>query len=100
GLSGYLKSYVEPTIIMLPFNIMGEFSRTLALAVRLFGNMMSGTMILGILLVITPFIFPTVMSALGLLTGMVQAYIFSILALVYIAAATGTKGSETDNKAS
>ncbi len=100
GWRGYLKSYIEPTVIMLPFNIMGEFSRTLALAVRLFGNMMSGTMILGILLVITPFIFPTVMSALGLLTGMVQAYIFSILALVYIAAATGTRDSEVDNKAS
>jgi len=89
GLRGYLRSYMEPTMIMLPFNIMGEFSRTLALAVRLFGNMMSGTMILSILFIITPFIFPTVMSALGLLTGMVQAYIFSILALVYIAAAIG-----------
>jgi F-type H+-transporting ATPase subunit a len=100
GWRGYLKSYVEPTPIMLPFNIMGEFSRTLAMAVRLFGNMMSGSMILGILLIVTPFIFPTVMSALGLLTGMVQAYIFSILALVYIAAATGTQGEETDHKAS
>jgi F-type H+-transporting ATPase subunit a len=95
GWRGYLKSYVEPTIIMLPFNIMGEFSRTLALAVRLFGNMMSGTMILGILFIITPFIFPTVMSLLGLLTGMVQAYIFSILALVYIAAAIGPEKPET-----
>jgi F-type H+-transporting ATPase subunit a len=73
---------------MLPFNIISELSRTLALAVRLFGNMMSGTMILAILLTITPFIFPIAMSALGLLTGMVQAYIFSILAAVYIAAAT------------
>jgi len=97
GWGGYLKSYLEPTVIMLPFNIMGEFSRTLALAVRLFGNMMSGTMILGILFIVTPFIFPTVMNALGLLTGMVQAYIFSILALVYIAAATGTGSSKTDN---
>jgi F-type H+-transporting ATPase subunit a len=88
GLGGYLKSYAEPTIIMLPFNIISELSRTLALAVRLFGNMMSGTMILAILLTITPFIFPIAMSALGLLTGMVQAYIFSILAAVYIAAAT------------
>jgi F-type H+-transporting ATPase subunit a len=95
GWRGYLRSYVEPTIIMLPFNIMGEFSRTLALAVRLFGNMMSGTMILGILFIITPFIFPTVMSLLGLLTGMVQAYIFSILALVYIAAAIGPEKPET-----
>ena len=88
GLGGYLKSYAEPTIIMLPFNIISELSRTLALAVRLFGNMMSGTMIFAILLTITPFIFPIAMSALGLLTGMVQAYIFSILAAVYIAAAT------------
>jgi F-type H+-transporting ATPase subunit a len=73
---------------MLPFNIISEISRTLALAVRLFGNMMSGAMIIGILLTITPFIFPIIMTALGLLTGMVQAYIFFILATVYIAAAT------------
>ena len=58
GWGGYLRTYLEPTVIMLPFNIIGEFSRTLALAVRLFGNMMSGTMILGILLIVTPFIFP------------------------------------------
>ena len=88
GLGGYLKSYLEPTVIMLPFNIISEISRTLALAVRLFGNMMSGAMIIGILLSITPFIFPIIMTVLGLLTGMVQAYIFSILAAVYIAAAT------------
>ena len=91
GFGGYLKSYIEPTVIMLPFNIISELSRTLALAVRLFGNMMSGAMIIGILLTITPFIFPIVMTALGLLTGMVQAYIFSILAAVYIAAATRTR---------
>jgi F-type H+-transporting ATPase subunit a len=88
GFAGYLKSYLEPTVIMLPFNIISEISRTLALAVRLFGNMMSGAMIIGILLTITPFVFPIVMTVLGLLTGMVQAYIFSILAAVYIAAAT------------
>ena len=90
GVIGYCKSYMEPTFIMLPFNIIGEISRTLALAVRLFGNMMSGEMIVGILLTITPFLFPGVMTALGLLTGMVQAYIFSILATVYIAAAMGS----------
>ena len=88
GLTAYLQAYVKPTLIMLPFNIVSELSRTLALAARLFGNMMSGTMTLAILLTITPFIFPVIMSALGLLTGMVQAYIFSILAAVYIAAAT------------
>jgi F-type H+-transporting ATPase subunit a len=88
GVWGYMKSYVRPTPLMLPFNIISELSRTLALAVRLFGNMMSGAMIVAILLTITPFIFPIFMTALGLLTGMVQAYIFSILAAVYIAAAT------------
>lgn len=91
GLRGYLESYLEPTWIMLPFNLISEVSRTLALAVRLFGNMMSGAMIIGILLAITPFLFPIVMTLLGLLTGMVQAYIFSILAAVYIAAATRTR---------
>ena len=91
GMGGYLKSYLEPTVLMLPFNIISELSRTLALAVRLFGNMMSGAMIIAILLTITPFIFPIVMTLLGLLTGMVQAYIFSILAAVYIAAATRTR---------
>ena len=88
GVGGYLKSYVKPTFIMLPFNIISELSRTLAMAVRLFGNMMSGAMIIAILLSITPLIFPIIMTALGLLTGMVQAYIFFILAAVYIAAAT------------
>ncbi len=87
GLPAYLKSYLEPTAIMLPFNIISEFTRTLALAIRLFGNMMSGEITVGILLTITPFFFPVAMSALGLLIGMVQAYIFSILATVFIAGA-------------
>ncbi len=99
GVGNYLKSYVKPTFIMLPFNIISEISRTLALAVRLFGNMMSGTMIVGILLTITPFIFPIVMTALGLLTGMVQAYIFSILATVYIAAATRVRKRNPESDA-
>ena len=96
GLGNYLKSYAQPTFIMLPFNIISEISRTLALAVRLFGNMMSGAMIIAILLTITPFIFPIVMMALGLLTGMVQAYIFFILATVYIAAATRVRKPEAE----
>jgi F-type H+-transporting ATPase subunit a len=95
GLGGYVKTYVQPTVIMLPFNLISELSRTLALAVRLFGNMMSGAMIIAILLTVTPYVFPIVMTALGLLTGMVQAYIFSILAAVYIAAATRTRKPKT-----
>ncbi|MDZ7630462.1 MAG: F0F1 ATP synthase subunit A [Gemmatimonadaceae bacterium] len=88
GARGYLNSYLQPTPLMLPFNIIGELSRTLALAIRLFGNVMSGTMIIGILLTITPFLFPVVMTLFGLLTGVIQAYIFTVLAAVFIAAAT------------
>ena len=100
GLGGYLRTYVQPTVIMLPFNLISELSRTLALAVRLFGNMMSGAMIIAILLTITPYIFPLVMTVLGLLTGMVQAYIFTILAAVYIAAATRVRKRKSDPQAS
>ena len=69
------------------FNIMGELSRTLALAVRLFGNIMSGTKIVAILMALAPLFFPIVMHALGLLTGVIQAYIFAVLAMVYISSA-------------
>jgi F-type H+-transporting ATPase subunit a len=100
GLRSYLASYAEPTVIMLPFNIISELSRTLALAVRLFGNMMSGSMIIAILLTITPFVFPVVMTLLGLLTGMVQAYIFFVLATVYIAAAVGARKPRLEARAS
>lgn len=84
----YLRHYVKPTWLMLPFNVVGEVSRTIALAVRLYGNIMSGTVIVAILLSLTPYLFPIVMQLLGLLTGMIQAYIFAVLAMVYIASAT------------
>lgn len=88
GLLGYLQHYVRPTVLMLPFNIIGELSRTLALAVRLYGNMMSGTVIAAILIGFVPLFVPVLMQLLGLLTGMIQAYIFAVLAMVYIASAT------------
>jgi F-type H+-transporting ATPase subunit a len=87
GLGPYLRRYLQPNPIMLPFNIIGELSRTLSLAIRLFGNVMSGTLIAGVLVAVTPLFFPAVMQAFGLLTGMIQAYIFAILATVYIASA-------------
>ncbi|MGX9365888.1 F0F1 ATP synthase subunit A [Desulfoplanes sp. PS50] len=93
GLKAYLANYLRPTWIMLPFNIIGELSRTLALAVRLFGNMMSGTMIGAILLLVIPLIFPVLMQLLGLLTGVIQAYIFAVLAIVYIASGMETQQS-------
>ncbi|MFD1008438.1 F0F1 ATP synthase subunit A [Oceanisphaera ostreae] len=88
GVKHYLKTFIQPSIVMLPFNIIGEFSRGISLAVRLYGNVMSGGVIVAILLSIAPFFFPVLMDMLGLLTGLIQAYIFAILATVYIAAAT------------
>ena len=96
GLFTYLSNYLQPTFFMLPFNIMGEVSRTLALAVRLFGNVRSGAMIGAILLSIAPIFFPVVMNLLGLLTGLVQAYIFAILAAVYIGAGMEVQKRETE----
>jgi F-type H+-transporting ATPase subunit a len=81
---------------MLPFHVMGELSRTLALAVRLFGNMMSGAKIAAILLAIVPFLVPIPLAALSLLTGFIQAYIFAVLAMVYIASATRAHDVATD----
>lgn len=87
GWKNYLRQYLQPTPFMLPFNLISEFSRTLALAVRLFGNMLSGTMIVGILFLLAPIFFPVLMQLFGLLTGMIQAYIFAVLAMVFIVAA-------------
>lgn len=86
GVGSYLRGYVRPNAFMLPFNVLSELSRTLALAVRLFGNVMSFAKIVAILLSIAPLIFPAALNALGLLTGVIQAYIFTVLAVVYIAA--------------
>ena len=85
SLGSYLRQYIAPTFFMLPFNILGDLSRTLALAVRLYGNVLSGSIIGFVLLLIVPFFLPVVMSALGLLTGSIQAYIFALLAMIYIA---------------
>jgi len=88
GVLEYLKEYFRPIFIFFPFHIMGELSRTLALAVRLFGNLMSHEKVIAILLAVTPLFFPVVMQVLGLLIGLIQAYIFAVLAMVYIASAT------------
>jgi len=98
GTVNYLKNYLKPTFLMLPFNIIGEVSRTLALAVRLYGNMMSGTVIIAILLSLVPLFFPIIMQALGLITGVIQAYIFAILALVYITSAAQVQQKEENSK--
>ena len=91
GWRGFLHLYLEPTPLMLPLNIIGELARTVALAVRLYGNVMSGAVVGAILLLITPLAFPALMHALELLTGLIQAYIFAVLATVFIAAATAAQ---------
>ncbi len=94
-LGSYLHEYLKPSAFMLPFNILGEITRTFALAVRLYGNLMSGTVISFVLLLIMPLIFPVVMNALGLLTSAIQAYIFALLAMVYIASALKHEENKT-----
>jgi len=92
GTRPYLKKYAEPKFFMVPLNVVSDLSRTVALAIRLFGNVMSGSVVAGILLSVAPLFFPVLMKSLDLLIGTVQAYIFGVLATVYIAAAT--KSSE------
>jgi len=87
GLLGYMKHYLQPTPFMLPFHLLAEVTRTVALSVRLFGNAMSGTLIVGLLLSLVPFFVPILMQLLELLIGQVQAYIFAVLATVYLASA-------------
>ena len=87
GVGRYLMTYLKPTPFMLPLNIIGELSRTLSLAVRLFGNIMSGGLIVGVLISIVPLVVPLFMMFLGLITSVVQAYIFPVLAMVYIGGA-------------
>jgi F-type H+-transporting ATPase subunit a len=93
GLVGYLRKYAEPHPLLVPLNILGELTRTLALAMRLFGNVMSGQMVGAILLLVAGVLVPVPILALGILTGLVQAYIFGILAAVYIAAAVAAQAS-------
>jgi F-type H+-transporting ATPase subunit a len=87
GLNGYLKTFAEPSWVMIPLNIVEQITRTFSLIVRLFGNIMSGVFVVGIVLSLAGLLVPIPLMALDLLTGAVQAYIFAILATVFIGAA-------------
>ncbi|MBV9288283.1 MAG: F0F1 ATP synthase subunit A [Hyphomicrobiales bacterium] len=89
GLGGYLKTFADPTWAMIPLNIVEQFTRTFSLIVRLFGNVMSGVFIIGVIMTLARLIVPVPLMALELLTGAIQAYIFAVLATVFIAAAVG-----------
>lgn len=89
GLRGYLASFAEPKLIMLPLNILSEITRTFSLMVRLFGNVMSGEFIIALVLALAGLFVPIPLMALEILVGLVQAYIFAVLATVFIGAAVG-----------
>jgi F-type H+-transporting ATPase subunit a len=98
GIGGYLKTFAEPTIFMLPLNIAESFTRTFSMSVRLFGNVMSGVFIIGIVLSLAGLFVPIPLMALDLLTGAVQAYIFTVLAAVFIATAIAGRTISHDKK--
>lgn len=87
GVRAYLRHYLRPSPLLLPVEVITEFSRTLALAVRLFGNVMSEELVIAVLLSIAGLLMPVPMMLLAVLTGVVQAYIFSVLTMVYLSAA-------------
>ncbi len=89
GVSGYLKSFAQPSWAMIPLNIVEQITRTFSLVVRLFGNIMSGVFVIGIVLSLAGLFVPIPLMALEVLTGAVQAYIFAILGCVFIATAVG-----------
>lgn len=87
GLRGYLGSYFRPHPLLAPLHVISELSRTVALAVRLFGNIMSGHLVVALMVALTGFLVPMPLMALDVLIGLLQAYIFAILATVYVGAA-------------
>jgi F-type H+-transporting ATPase subunit a len=89
GLRGYLASFAEPKLIMLPLNILSEVTRTFSLMVRLFGNVMSGEFVIALVLALAGLFVPIPLMVLEILVGLVQAYIFTVLATVFIGAAVG-----------
>lgn len=94
GLIGYLESFAQPKLFMLPLNVLSEITRTFSLMVRLFGNIMSGEFLIALVLALAGLILPIPLMALELLIGVVQAYIFSVLATVFIGAALGESSDE------
>jgi len=98
GARSYFREYLEPSPLMLPFTIIGELSRTLSLSVRLFGNIMSESLIAAVLLMIVPLFVPLIFQVFGLLIGAIQAYIFLTLATVYIGSALAAREMEIEKE--
>ena len=96
GVRGYLGTFASPNPIMIPLNFVESLTRTFSLLVRLFGNVMSGVFVIGIVLSLAGLLVPIPLMALDLLTGAVQAYIFAVLAMVFIAGAISEGPSAPD----
>ena len=92
GLGGYLKNFARPSWVMIPLNLVEQVTRAFSMMVRLFGNVMSGVFVIGIVLSLTGLLVPIPLMALDLLTGAIQAYIFAVLATVFIAASVSEGG--------
>ena len=99
GLIGYLATFAEPTWIMIPLNLIEQITRSFSLIVRLFGNIMSGVFVIGIVLSLAGLLVPIPFMALDLLTGLIQAYIFTVLAMVFIGAAVSEGGPSNQHGA-
>lgn len=95
GMKGFLKTYLYPVPVMLPFNILSEVTRVTAMAIRLFGNVMSGVLSGAVIISIIPFFFPIILTVLELLIGQIQAYIFSVLSCVIIGGAIRREDEDT-----
>jgi F-type H+-transporting ATPase subunit a len=98
GVAGYLKTFAEPSIVMIPLNVVETFTRTFSLIVRLFGNVMSGVFIIGIVLSLAGLLVPIPLMALELLVGAIQAYIFTVLAMVFIGSAARKERAEGETQ--
>jgi F-type H+-transporting ATPase subunit a len=90
GLRAYLGGYAKPTIVMLPLNVLSEITRTFSLMVRLFGNVLSGEFVIATVLALAGLFVPIPLMALEILIGLIQAYIFTVLAAVFIGAGIGS----------
>jgi F-type H+-transporting ATPase subunit a len=99
GVWGYLRTFAEPTIFMIPLNLIETFTRTFSLIVRLFGNVMSGVFIIGIVLSLAGLLVPIPLMALELLIGAIQAYIFTVLAMIFIGSAVGGERGKPNERA-
>ncbi|HUX86465.1 MAG TPA: F0F1 ATP synthase subunit A [Chloroflexota bacterium] len=92
GVINYLRKFAQPVVLLLPINVLSQLTRTFSLAIRLFGNMISHQIIVAILLLILPLMLPAVLEVFGLFIGVIQAYIFTILTIVYIGSAVRADG--------